>query len=91
MLKFLIIILLVAIYVAISYWLMSIEGFDTAREYAQYLMDDADEDFAYLLERCRNKYGEQWIRRFTVAYSIGIILILPIMEAWFTIEYLFKI
>lgn len=90
MLKFLIIILLVAIYVAISYWLMSIDGFDTAREYAQYLMDDADGDFAYLLERCRNKYGEQWIRKFTVVYSIEIILILPILAASFEIKYLFK-
>jgi hypothetical protein len=90
MLKFLIIILLVAIYVAISYWLISKEGFGTAREYAQYLMDDADGDFACFLEICRDKYGEQWIRKFTVAYSIEIILILPIMTAWFDIEYLFK-
>jgi hypothetical protein len=90
MLKFLIIILLVAIYVAISYWLISKEGFGTAREYAQYLMDDADGYFACLIERYRNKHGEQWVRKFTVVYSIEIILILPILEAWFEIEYLFK-
>jgi hypothetical protein len=90
MLKFLVIMLVVAIYVAISYWLISKEGFDTAREYAQYLINDADGYFKYRIERGRNKYGEQWVHKFTVVYSIEIILILPILEAWFEIEYLFK-
>ena len=90
MLKFLVIMLVVAIYVAISYWLISKDGFDTAREYAQYLIDDADGNFAYLIERCRNIYGEQWVRKFAVVYSIEIVLILPIVAAGCEIEYLFK-
>ena len=90
MLKFLVIILLVAIYVAISYWLISKEGFDTAREYAQYLINDADGYFAYLIEINRNKYGEQWMRKFTVVYSIEIVLLLPILSVLFEIKYLFK-
>ena len=90
MLKFLVIILLVAIYVAISYWLISKEGFDTAREYAQYLINDADGYFAYLIERYRNERGEQWVRKFTVVYSIEIVLLLPILSVLFEIKYLFK-
>lgn len=90
MLKILEIILLVAIYVAISYWLISKEGFDTAREYAQYLMSDTYSGFGQYIETCRNRYGESWVRVFTVAYSIEIVLILPIITAWFDIEYLFK-
>ena len=90
MLKFIQILLLVAIYVAISYWLISKDEFDTAREYAQYLIDNADGYFAYLIERYRNKRGEQWVRKFTVVYSIEIILILPIISAWLAIKYLFK-
>lgn len=90
MLKFLEIILVIAIYVAISYWLISKEGFDTAREYAQYLMSDTYSDFGQFVETCRNRYGEQWVHKCTVVYSIEIILVLPIMTAWFELKYLFK-
>ena len=89
MLKFLLIILFVAIYIAVSYWLMAKEGFDTARECAQYFMQGADgdcEDFSHYVEKCRNRYGESWIRVFTVAYSIEIVLVIPIITACLAIE-----
>ena len=90
MLKFLLIILLVTNYVAVSYWLIQKNGFDTAREYAQYLMNDTYSDFGQVIEVCRYRFGEQWIRKFTVVYSIEIVLLEPIIAAWVKIEYLFK-
>ena len=92
MLKFLLIFLLVAIYITVSYWLITKEGFDTVREYAQYLMQGADgdcDDFAYYVEAARNRYGERWIRAFTVLYSIVIVLLVPIVTVWIAIEELF--
>lgn len=93
MLKILLIILLVAIYVAVSYWLIAKAGFNTAREYAQYLMQDADsngDDFAYYIEALRNRYGEQGVHKFTVVYSIEIVLLVPIVEVWVAIDGLFN-
>ncbi len=90
MLKFLVIILLVTNYVTVSYWLLTKDGFDTARECAQYLMSDTDSDFGQLIEKSRYRFGESWVRVFTVLYSIEIVLLEPIMTALVKIEYLFK-
>ena len=79
MLKFIQILLLVVIYIAIGEWLILVRsGFNTAREFAEHLVMD-DEDTRACRDRVINAYGEGGLRITIMLVTVLLVVTAPIV------------